>query len=118
MFPSGSDGVTLQTAEGDWEMGSLTEIVPEDGIDKDFVITELVVEQCNRPNKVHEIVLLCGEKEIARRRFCIKSTASGEHRIDINSKTIRADSAIHAMLAVQGIGSEITIVSLQYKRGA
>lgn len=117
VYPTLADGITLQTADGDWELGGITVIVPPDTIDKDFQIKAIVIEQCNRPNKTHEIVLYAGEKEteIARRRFVVNSTASGVVPVDIDVPSMPADTQISARLAVQGAGEKVTVISLQYE---
>jgi len=117
VYPTLADGVTLQTADGDWELGGMTVVVPPDTIDKDFRIKAIVIEQCNRPNKTHEIVLYAGEKEveISRRRFVVDSSSQGVVPVDIDTHQIPADTCIKARLAVQGSGEKIATISLQYE---
>ena len=117
VYPTLADGITLQTAEGDWELGLLTEVVPADTIDKDFSITAIVIESCNRPNKTHEIVLYAGENqiEISRRRFVVDSSSSGVVPVEIDTRFLLADTLVTARLAVQGSGQKIAVISLQYE---
>jgi len=115
VYPTLSDGVTLQTADGDWELGGMTVLVQPDGIDKEFQITAIVIEQCNRPNKTHEIVLYAGENEveIARRRFVVNAIAAGVVPVDIDTRFLPADTQVSARLAVQGSGEKVVVISLQ-----
>jgi len=116
VYPTLADGVTLQTAEGDWVLGGMTEIIPKDTIDRDFTITAIVIEKVNRPNKTHELILYAGEDktEVARRRFVVNES-TGIERVDIDVRTLPADTPVFGRMAIQGPGAKYAVISLQYE---
>ena len=118
VYPTQADGVTLQTAEGDWELGMMTKVVPADTIDRDFSITDIVIEKVNRPNKTHEIVLYAGKHniEVGRVRFSVDSTAPGVVPVEVGTRFLPADTPISARLAVQGEGAKIAVISLRVEK--
>ena len=118
VFPSQADGVTLQTGVGDWELGGMTIVVPEDYIDKPFTIENIVIESVNRPNKTFELVLYSGEHDTERfrRRFVVNNNSQGSFGLLGDVFKFPADAGVKARLAVQGGKLKIAVISLQYDK--
>ena len=117
VYPTLADGITLQTAQGDWELGGMPVLVPVDTITKEYAISAIVIETANRRDKTHEIVLYTGDNdvEIARRRFVVDTHAAGVVPVDIDTRWLAADAGVKARLAIQGDGAKIAVISLQYE---
>jgi len=116
VYPTEADGVALATDAGDWALGTITEIVPENTITSEFDIHEVLVEDVNTQDKTYELVLYYGgdDTECGRVRFAASTTKGGVPAQFAMTPLLPANSRIRAQLAIQDGGSKTAKVSLRY----
>lgn len=116
VYPTLGDGVTLTSHANDWELGTVTQIVPATTIGSDFDIHEIVIEAANTADKTYELVLYsgAGDTEVGRTRFAAGAVRGGVPNVFMQTPIIAADSRIRAALAIQDGGSKTVVVSLRY----
>ena len=116
VYPTLADGVALTTAAGDWELGTITEIVPINTITNEFDIHEVLVEDVNTQDKTYEIVLYygAGDTECGRARFAATSNKGGVPSVAMMTVLIPANSRIRAQLAIEDGSSKTAKISLRY----
>lgn len=116
VYPTLADGVALATGAGDWELGTITQVVPASTIGMDFDIHEIVVEAANTADKTYELHLFsgAGDTEIARVRFAAGTVRGGVPNVVTQMPIIAADSRIRGRLAIEGGGSKTATISCRY----
>ncbi len=110
------DGITLTTGAGNWELGTIVEIVPASKITSQFDIHEVLVEDVNTQDKTYELVLYYGAEDIecCRWRFASTSNKGGIPAQFGMTILIPANSRIRGQLAIEDGGSKTAKVSLRY----
>jgi len=116
VYPTLADGVTLTTESGDWQLGTITQIVPADAIGSMFDIHEVIVETVNTQDKAYELVLYYGasDTECGRVRFRADTNKGSVNVATMQTPLIPADSKISGALAIQDGGSKTAVISLRY----
>ena len=116
VYPTLADGVILTTGAGDWELGTIIEIVPVNIITAEFDIHEVLVEDVNTQDKTYELVLYYGESDIecVRVRFAATSNKGGVPAQFAMTPLIPANSKVRGQLAIQDGGGKTIKISLRY----
>jgi hypothetical protein len=99
VHPSLAAGVALPSANADWGLGAITEIVAANHIITDYIVHKVVIETMDKAG-VFELVLYYGaaDTEFARVRFAIIDVG-GNATCEISGQLIPANSRIRAQLA-------------------
>ena len=110
------DGITLQTAAGNWALGAYVEIVPADKITNEFDIHEILVEDVDTKDKTYELVLYygAGDTECGRTRFSSSTNKGGVPNGDMQTILMPANARIRGQLAIEDGGSKTAKISLRY----
>ncbi len=110
------DGISLATGAGNWELGTIVQIVPASKITSQFDIHELLVEDVNTQDKTYELVLYYGADDIecCRWRFAATSNKGGIPAQFGMTILIPANNRIRGQLAIEDGGSKTVKISLRY----
>ena len=101
VYPTLANGIDVISANTDWVLGNVTEIVPATTIGSDFHIHGIIIEALDR-DAVFELVMYygAGDTEVARVRWAQTGGFFGNMSLDtITGVQIPADARIRAALA-------------------
>ena len=120
VYPSLVAGIPIISANADWTLGAVTEIVPVNTITVPYYIHAVVLESCSK-NAVFELVMYqsAGDTEFARIRFAVSGGFFGNFYV-LSGPLVPANARIRAALACStGTAAAATItMSLIYHEAA
>lgn len=113
VYPTLADGATIISANADWTLGAVAEIVPVNTITTVFHIHAVSVESCDR-DAVFELVLYAGagDTEVARVRFAITGGFFGNVQETVTCVKIAANSRVRAALASSNGAAQIATITV------
>ena len=116
VYPSLLDGITVVSADVDWTLGAITQIVPVNTVTVPYYIHAISLESCSK-NAVFELVLYqsLADAEFARIRFAVAGGFFGNYYV-LSGPLVPANARIRAALACStGTAAAATItMSLIY----
>lgn len=116
VYPELADPITLESASGAWNLGTIVEIVPVDTITSDFDIHFIAFSSANATDD-YEIKLYSGlggaEVEIATTKTYKQAVQAGSAPSPITTPIQSANTRISAALA-SGTGSDTIDITIFY----
>jgi len=117
VYPTLANGVDIVSANTDWVLGTVTEVVPINTITTDFHIHGITIEALDR-DAVFELALYAGagDTEVARVRWAQNGGFFGDRGLDtITGTQIAANSRIRAALASSNGTAQIATVRISIR---
>ena len=116
VYPTLAAGVSVASANTDWVLGTVTEVVPANTVTNKFHIQGINIESCDR-DAVFELVLYqgAGDAEVARVRFAILGGFSGAIVNVTTTVEIPANARIRAALASSNGTALVATVALSVR---
>jgi len=111
VYPTMAAGATVISANADWTLGAVAQIVPASAITVDYFLHAMIIETCNQ-NAVFELVLYqgAGDTEISRIRFAVAGGFFGNAYYTMNGPVVPANARLRAALASSdGLANQATI---------
>lgn len=112
-YPTLVAGATIVSANADWTLGTVAEVIPASAITSAYHIHAVSIESCNR-DAVFELAIYqgAGDTEISRVRFAISGGFFGNIQIPITCEEIEANARIRAALASSNGTAQIATITM------
>jgi len=118
-YPTLADSIVLTSGVGDWELGSLVEVIPANFVCYPFEINFVGIGEASATGAVYEIELFAGavgsELEIGQCRAYRQANQSGSSPSPMSTPIQPKGTRISARCAVEDGGSETIKIALFYK---